>query len=506
MAAKSLAYIPGCRHDLFVSYAWVDDRVPGAPPEEPGWVHALADNLGTLLAQQLGRADWGDIWIDTRIDRTQAITPEVLDALQHSALLLIVLSEGWLESPWCRHELETFLARHTDGERRGRIFVVHRTQIPPERRPEAIRDLIGFDLFELTRDRRERPLGFPVASATNPADRPYFERVDDLSRDLGERLRALRAATGSPPPKAPVPEALQSAQSGAANQTTEPPSDDLAAAPGAIYIAEGTPDLRVHRDRLSRQLDQSGFAVRPASLLPAAPDDYRDAATRELAMSRLFVQLLGPYTLDKRPDLPQGHEALQLELAELAGLPILRWMDPGVDQEALDDPELFARREVIVGGFDDFKRQVEATMRGLLRPAPVAIAPDTDSQVLIRAAEADEEAAYTIGDRLLARGVGYEVADQQDPLGELVREAPQPYQGLMVVYDRCERAWAQAQVKECRVIALAPEGRHTTCAVLDPEREGKRRLGIRIPRFHWLTHLDDPGFNAFVQAVAGGGE
>ncbi len=52
MTADSKAYIPAHSHDLFVSYAWVDDRLPGAPAGEPGWVHALKENLRTLLAQQ----------------------------------------------------------------------------------------------------------------------------------------------------------------------------------------------------------------------------------------------------------------------------------------------------------------------------------------------------------------------------------------------------------------------------------------------------------------------
>jgi hypothetical protein len=283
--------------------------------------------------------------------------------------------------------------------------------------------------------------------------------------------------------------------------TIAAPATPADAAAGAIYIAEATPDLRAHRDLLTRQLDQSGLAVRPAALLPAAPADYRAAAASELAASLLFVQLLGPYTLDKRPDLPQGYEALQLELAEARGLPILRWMDPDVDQARLDDPELFRCREVIVGAFDDFKRQVEQTAARLLLPRPIA--PETDRQVLIRAAADDEDTAYDLGDRLLADGIGYEVADELAPLADLVRRAP--YQGLMVVYDRCDRDWAREQVNECRVIAMSPQGRNTACAVLDRARDGKRRLGIRVPRFHWLSAPDDPGLGRFVQALSGAG-
>jgi hypothetical protein len=452
-------------------------------------VHALASGLEDLLRMQLGRTDWGRLWIDSRVDSAQRITPEVEAALRGSALLLVVLSEGWLASPWCAHELELFLARHGHDGARGRIFVLHGAAVEPDRRPEPIRDLRGFDLYVQHRDGRERRLGFPLPQPDRIEDRPYFERLDDVSRAVARRLRELRAAAGAAPPMAPVP------------STIAAPATPADAGASAIYIAEATPDLRAHRDLLTRQLDQSGYAVRPAALLPAAPADYRQAAERELAASLLFVQLLGPYTLDKRPGLPQGYEALQLELAEAAGLPILRWMDPDVDQDKLDDPALFRRREVVVGGFDDFKRQVEQTAARLLLPAPTP--PDTDRQVLIRVAADDEDIAYDIGDRLLADGIGYEVVDDAAPLAELMRRAP--YQGLVVVYDRCDRDWAREQVNECRVIAMSPEGRNTACAVLDRARAGKRRLGIRVPRFHWLSAPDDPNLGQFVQALAGAG-
>lgn len=476
------AYVPGHTHDLFVSYAWVDDRIPGKTRPEGGWVRTLVDSLRDLLATQLGRGDRGDIWIDRRIDPTQDITPEVQQALDGSALLLVVLSQGWLESPWCQHELERFVQR-PDAGAKGRTFVIHKTAIEPAQRPEPIRELIGYDLYQTNRDGRERQLGFPVPLPDSPEDREYFNRLDDLSRDLGRRLKELRSATGAPPPKAPVPPTLAA------------PKD---ANTKAIYLAEVSRDLRDRRLTLCRQLDQSGYATLPARVLPANPADYRRAAEAELARSLLFVQLLGPYTTDKRPDLPQGYEALQLELAQGCGLPILRWMDPTQDQGQIDDPGLFGQAPVIVCAFDDFKRRVEQHAGRLLLPAPIL--PDTDTQVLIRAAAADEASAYGVGERLLAKGVGYEVADETPPLADLVQQAP--YQGLMVVYDRCDRDWARQQVNECRVIAMARKDKAPACAVFDAPWEGKRRLGIAVPRFHWLSGLEDPDLDDFVHALA----
>jgi hypothetical protein len=484
--AEQQTYVPGYARDCFVSYGWVDDQVLPSSKASAGWVHALIEDLKVLLSQQLGRSNWGEVWIDRRLDPSKPITPAVKAAVQGSATLLLVLSEGWLVSPWCTHELKLFAGRYqSSGGTDGRIFLVHRTRIDPERRPEPIRDLPGFDFYTIDHNGAERLLGFPIPLPGSPDYQLYFARLDDLSRTLGRRLREFQAATGAAPPQAHIPPTIGPQVSRA---TTIRP----------IFLAETTPDLRQYRDLLARQLDQSGFATSPTRCLPAAPDDYRQVARRELAGSLLFVQLLGRFTSDKRPDLPQGYEALQLELAQEAGLPILRWMDPSVDREQLDDPTLCHLAEVIVCGFDDFKRQVEDQARRLLIPPS-----DTNTQVLIRAAAADEDTAYNIGEHLFNKhGVGYEVADESVPLADLVRREASPYQGLMVVYDRCDPAWVRDQVQECRVIAMELKGLAPVCAVLDLPRDGKRRLGTKVQRFYWLSTLDGPELSQFLQAIA----
>jgi hypothetical protein len=362
------------------------------------------------------------------------------------------------------------------------------TRIDPERRPESIRDFKVFEFYTTDRNEPERLLGFPIPVPGSLDYQLYFARLDDLGCALSSRLRKLRAATGAIPPQAPIP-------------TTIGPRVGRATAVKPIFLAETTPDLRQYRDLLARQLDQSGFATSPTRCLPATPDDYRQVARRELAGSLLFVQILGRLTSNKRPDLPQGYEALQLELAQEGGLPILRWMDPAVDREQLDAPTLYHLAEVIVYGFDDFKRRVEDQARRLLIPPPTP--SDTNTQVLIRAAAADEDTAYNIGEHLFnEHGVGYEVADEPVPLTDQVRREPSAYQGLMVVYDRCDPAWVRNQVKECRVIAMELKGLAPVCAVLDRPREGKRRLGIKVPRFHWLSALEGTELSQFLQAIA----
>jgi hypothetical protein len=97
--AVQQTYVPGYAHDCFVSYAWVDDQVLPYAGMQAGWVRTLFEHLKVVLTRRLRRSDWGDVWIDHRLDPTMPITPEVEKAVQGSATLLLVVSEGWLTSP-----------------------------------------------------------------------------------------------------------------------------------------------------------------------------------------------------------------------------------------------------------------------------------------------------------------------------------------------------------------------------------------------------------------------
>ena len=56
-----MAYVPGYDHDVFVSYAHLDDQ------GESAWVTTLVRHLDTELRQRLGTKDLM-IWIDRSLD------------------------------------------------------------------------------------------------------------------------------------------------------------------------------------------------------------------------------------------------------------------------------------------------------------------------------------------------------------------------------------------------------------------------------------------------------
>src|SRR5271157_5563044 len=102
-----MAFLPLSKHDVFVSYAVVDNGQPLG--KSHGWVTAFVDELELELARCLGRKEYVDLWLDRkRLSCNDVFSSEIEAELRQSAVMVILYSQGYLESPWCRHEREIF--------------------------------------------------------------------------------------------------------------------------------------------------------------------------------------------------------------------------------------------------------------------------------------------------------------------------------------------------------------------------------------------------------------
>jgi hypothetical protein len=133
-----MAFVPGYEHDIFVSYAHVDDQPdPGA---DEGWVTTLVKGLRSRLAQILGRSEAFSLWMDPQLAGNTPITPSILDTLQQTATLVVILSPAYLASEWCLRERNRFLLMIGERVRReSRVFVVERDQVVQGERPAEFR-------------------------------------------------------------------------------------------------------------------------------------------------------------------------------------------------------------------------------------------------------------------------------------------------------------------------------------------------------------------------------
>jgi nucleotide-binding universal stress UspA family protein len=190
-----MAFVPGYKHDIFVSYAHVDD-VPIV--EGRGWVSTFVDQLRRSLAMRLGRADAYSIWMDRWLNGNEPFSDALLQNIKQSAALVIILSPGYLASEWCRRESNAFLETirnksHADRRVFRRVFIV---QIRPTDRndwPQEFTNLVGYQFWQVTDDDTPLTLGFP---SLDGRDDEYFSRLERLVRDLVDLMKTL-AESGS---------------------------------------------------------------------------------------------------------------------------------------------------------------------------------------------------------------------------------------------------------------------------------------------------------------------
>ena len=277
-----MSYVPGYDYDFFVSYASVDnDPVPSA---DRGWVATLVNILtsGSGLAGKLGRREAFTWWLDEQHLRgNHEVDQHIPDQVKRSALLLVVLSPGYAASQFCLLELESFLA--STGVSAERLFIIYKEQLVEQRHPmpEGLRRPRKYKFWELDKNNKPRVLGWPQPLYNNPEDRPYFLMIEDICKDMAEKLDDLKREK-------------ERERSTEVKRESEPIRVVVADRPAAL-LAETTDDLIRKRDDARRYLEQAGITVLPAgSYYGLARAEYEKAVSSDLANSTVFVQLLGP--------------------------------------------------------------------------------------------------------------------------------------------------------------------------------------------------------------------
>jgi hypothetical protein len=180
-----MAHVPGFNHDVFISYSHFDNQAV----DQEGWVSDFHRRLQIELDEELGEAS--SVWRDPRTGSADDLTADMTKQLKSTAVLLAIVSPGYLNSRWCAWELKGFV----EGERRTGdlwveakcrvIKVVKRPGDQNAHRNLAPRETLGIELFETDR-----------ASGRNyelkPESEPFQRRLTDLAQDICGILRLIR--------------------------------------------------------------------------------------------------------------------------------------------------------------------------------------------------------------------------------------------------------------------------------------------------------------------------
>lgn len=419
-----MAFVPGYKHDIFISYSRKNNQLPVDSKGE-GWVTIFRQRIDTKLRELLDEGADCSVWMDERdLSRHSPFDKEIAQNLEKTALLLIILSPRYLESPWCKKERETFLETIASQEQKdSRIFLIEYDPVPVEKKPPELKKLLGFTFWE-PQGEGENPL--PLL----PSSDRYIQKLNDLCYSLKKHLEQLKTFSDNPPEKKP-------------NSASLP----------AVFLAEVTDDLEDERSQIKRVLDQQGIAVFPQHRLTlGSAEEFQQEVQQELEKCELFVQLLSKFPGKTPTDMQEKtYNQLQFELAEHAYKRTLLWHRPGLDiAQVTDNSHKKLLTQAIVEHFGNFKSTVLAEVVKIqsINSAKQRFA---HTYIFLNANKQDE---------ILARQL-LKILEKQDfdiglPLWdipasqaeeELKREL-RLCRGLMIVYGEAPVLWVREQLRK----------------------------------------------------------
>jgi hypothetical protein len=288
--------MPGDDIVVFMSYAHDDDLVLSGAPNETGFVTTLDQQL-RLKLRDLGARNVS-VWRDRRrIDQGDQFRDFIDDGLKAAEFLIVVMSQNWVQRPYCRKEFDTFLnMRKAAGVANpaARMILVGKGYVDWKARPQEVQGQNGY-LFYSRDDQDDVNAVTPFFNRGKCAD-PFYAEVDELASDL--QKRALRLAAGAPAAPAPAPVAPIVVPNGR-----------------TVFLSKPAGDMKAAYVRLVNELQGKGFIVTPDPNQDP-PDDagarafFADAIDKAEA----FVHLVG----DRPGFAPEGLDPivkLQVALA-----------------------------------------------------------------------------------------------------------------------------------------------------------------------------------------------
>jgi hypothetical protein len=268
--------------DVFISYRHLDNE--RLDEQGKGWVDNFHEQFEVVLAE--ARGERPTVWRDPRLPGNVDFTDVLEERIQKTAVLISIISPGYLLSNWCMGELREFcrLADQTSGllTRGGlRVFKVLKTYIPFEQHPPEFRKQLGYEFYKM-----DKMTGTPVKFRQEPegpnCDPQYWIRLDVLAREVIKVLDIIKPLTRT----TSVASSLSQAE-----VMTTPSAPSIASvssqSKGTVYLAQTIWDLNDERDQIKRELEDRGYEILPdRDLSPYILPNYEDAKRRRQLTSR----------------------------------------------------------------------------------------------------------------------------------------------------------------------------------------------------------------------------
>src|SRR5688572_3507485 len=157
--------------DVLIVFAEKDNE---ADKNELGWVSQFKKFLELMLNQVLGEKS--KILIKSEFDN---MTSPKLD---NAGVLVPILSKEFIQSGSLDHVEAFYKAIEPSAKTRNRVFKVFRSPLSAQEQPARLRDLIGYDMYQLDPDSGE--IREYTDYFSTEAERQYWMKIVDLAYDI----------------------------------------------------------------------------------------------------------------------------------------------------------------------------------------------------------------------------------------------------------------------------------------------------------------------------------
>ena len=362
------------KYDFFISYGHIDDEDPAG--DVKGWVDLLVERLPRLISANLGYQP--KVWRDQRSLTGDALLRAAIEeGITNSLLLIPIVSPRYVQSDWCRRELETFCQKPSipgAPAHRSRVFKVIKTPLLfnlAKQEPEHLRELIGYAFYEMEGD---MPVEFSpdVVPSKDPR---YWTVLRRLAWDISTMLAQLKSDADN----------------------SHVPAQPTNGAQKFVYLAETSSDLTQDRELVRDELRQRGYAVLPEEKLPTTELGQTEAAVvASLERSVLSVHMIGKRYGSTPEDDARSVVTIQEHLAAQRGakdpsFSRLLWMPQGLMTGAMEVSDerqrafitaiqnrVSAGAELLQTSIEDLKTRI---VEKLTPPAEAAAKPSARSKL-----------------------------------------------------------------------------------------------------------------------------
>jgi len=259
-----MAYLSTYDYNIFISYAHKDNEIIYANNE--GWVDQFEKRLKISLDKESKKSSPSvKIWRDNQLDGNQLFDQSISETIKKSAIFLALISNSYLNSEYCKKELNQFSSyfkNHLVVGDRSRMFGLLLSNISPDNFPDGIDGTICFPFYD--------------AKSNNPSEPDEKMFRAQLSKLVAAIFRILE----------------QKEKEISVKATTDNESDIKY----PVFFADVSDALRMSKERVMRDLQAEGISVNDKNVPPPYDINNHDKeCMRLLSSAKLSVHLFDEY-------------------------------------------------------------------------------------------------------------------------------------------------------------------------------------------------------------------